>query len=81
MVKKKQKKPQKIAEIKVDIFEDSLVTAKFSIVHKYPEHGTHKECMPKKEFIETMSLIVPQVTVPMILRDVSENSVLAMTQY
>ena len=74
-------KPKKLAEINISIYDDATVSGKFSVIHKYGDLGTHKEIMPKKEFIETMQTINPTVNVEGIMNDLSSNSILAVVNY
>ena len=74
-------KPKKLAEINISIYDDATVAGKFCVIHKYGDLGTHKEIMPKKEFVETMNAINPSVNVEGILTDLPNNSILAVVNY
>ena len=77
----KKQKPQKIGEISLSVYDDSTVTGKFVVIHKYPDLGTQKEQMPKSEFIQMMSQLVPSVRVAKSIEDLSDNNILALVNY
>jgi len=74
-------KAQKIAEIKISIFDDATVAGEFIVIHKYPEMGTKKEMMPKEEFIDYLRQAVPVINLDSIISDLSATSIMALVSY
>jgi len=74
-------KPQKIAEIKLSIYDDATVAGDFVVIHRYPELGTKKELMPKEEFAAFLQETVPVINLDTLISDLSSTSIMAMVTY